>query len=308
LWTLISSGSSEEDSQPCAADYEWTPAQCELIIQKLDAEAKTKRIVIDEAGLAPVVDMELIALSHIPVVLLMDPKQHHAVGDFWIDYSENRTIMSCKSDWCRIELTYNENSRFDRPLYDALKELDTTGHISRAFDGKLVNPAFNRAIAYTKEKVKEVNQQKHKEFVKALRAKERANNVKKAASPFTVRTKNGILELFEGMPVVSLVNSRKFKYWNSQAFTITRLGSSTSELLGVDSQKKLEIPTPKLKDFQDGWCVTSHKVQGRTIRHCLQLSHVPNALTMFTSTASTFKRYTKTRRLQLALSTFHCHQ
>ena len=271
LWGLLNSGKETE----CASDYEWTIGQRERLVAALN-KLKT-RLVIDEAGLASIPDMEIIMVSTIPLVLLLDPKQHHAVGEFWIDYSSRKGIVGSRIN-CVTQLTYNQNSRFDRPLYDALVELDSSGRLSRSFEGKTANPAFNRSIAYTNAKVDAVNKQKLEEFKKANKKATCFSCISKKRK--TPRT------FYVGMPVISLINRKKFEYFNSQPFILGSMTDTTVTLRPEGTvAKPLTIPLANLSDFEYGWCVTTHKVQGRTIREPFNIYETRNMdkRTLFTA-------------------------
>ena len=76
---------------------------------------------------------------------------------------------------------------------------------------------------------------------------------------------------FDGEPVIAIINNKKENYYNSEKYTVKKIGPTEIILLGEPNeegeQKEKVVNTEQFfKDFVPSYATTVHKAQGKTLR------------------------------------------
>jgi hypothetical protein len=188
--------------------------------------------------------------ANVPIVLIMDDYQLHAVKHRWHDWSSAPIIKELFKGNI-IRLKYRENSsRYDQTMYTVLQHLKKTGKLHPILrDPKhKIDPCLTRNISFTNPKRKAINE-------RILEAEIQAKQI----TPTIIGKKR----YYEGLNIIAHQNNKKFKYFNSQISTIIQIDEDTVKLKG--EYRTIKIPHSKLSDFDYAFCTTTHKSQGRTI-------------------------------------------
>jgi len=237
-----------------ANKYRLSPRQCERAIMNI--RLKCKRIIVDEFSRVNSYEMGLLIQSGVPIVLIGDNKQGHAVESHWIDYMTNRVVLDAV-DYNIIQLTYVPGqSRNDQRLYDALQHFLKTGQLRKEDFTRPIDDTNPIDLAFQNKTIDKCNAKKAAArdalYADAYNNEEWNQYVLHNGRRFYVNS-----------PIVAIHSCKKMSFYNGQQFTITSIKGKLIELKGAI--RTITIYPSTLAKFKPADARTIHNVQGDTV-------------------------------------------
>ena len=209
-------------------------------------------IILDEKSMAPGSHLlglyEIFKNTNCKFLIVGDWRQIPPIEKFKIKNYMYHPLVMKMSGYAYCELEYNENSRFDKKLYDVVRENSIELSQFKSDTNYDVN------IAYTNKTRKEVN--------KKCMEKNRGNTyIDIPVKPDDAEDCQPV-SIFVGCPLIYRLADSEMDIMKSERTTVTNITADT--IITADNQ------TIKIADFHKyfnvSYCITVHKFQGQTIQ------------------------------------------